>query len=141
MSEFIPDFANEHRNEYWQIRKNTADVVELPAPVESVPVTTISEAIDKFSLSLSSKEKKIYDYAKIAAKLSSNNKDSIHYFSVIIRFYLESLRTTFPEKDFTLIEKSLEEIKKDLAKTVKDGNVEDNTIFIPALLGILNGII
>lgn len=141
MSEFVPDFANDHRNEYWQIRKNAADVIELPAPVETVPVTSISEAIDKFVLSLPAKDKKIYDYAKIAAKLSANNKDSMHYFSVIIRFYLESLRITFPEKDFTPIEKALEEIKKDLAKIVKDGMVSDNTIFVPAMLGILNGII
>ena len=118
--DFIPNQAIQHVVETQETPTTKEDVIHI---------------LDKFG-----KNNSAYTLAKISAMLNSNKNDSVHIFNLFKIFLIRSLEETFPDKDFSKLEQTLEELKKDLDKQIRNDNV-DNEKFSSFLAGILRGLI
>ena len=140
MSQLKPDILNPHRSVHvYRERPASALVVEEEIPeIERITNSQLRILLLEYVKGLSEDDINMYNYASLAAKLTTNNKDSNTYFHLLVTFFMASIKKTFPDKDFGKLEKILEEAKKELAISIKDANI-DNIYFCSYLLGIIEG--
>lgn len=100
----------------------------------------IKDDIENYSRGFTEDERKLYKYMGFTSKIARNIYDSEHHLHLFEVALLSSLKHTYPDKDLEELEKSLKNVKTELAKVVKDGNVP-NTIYIHCLLGMVRGLI
>lgn len=115
-------------------------IEEVSAEGPTVTNVDLKDNIENYARGFTEDERKLYKYMSMSAKIARNVRDSEHYLHLFEIALMSSVRHTFPQKDLEALEKSLENVKSELAKVVNDGNVP-NTIYIQCLLGMVRGLI
>lgn len=141
MSRLIPDIDRKIKDSFYIETRNKAIAPEdTSIKEESLSLQDFKKALKDFAKGFEGEDAKLYKYASLSGKLCSNNRDTLTILNNFNTYLLISLKRTFPDKNFSDFEKSIEILEKDLASIIKNDNV-DNNIFFPCILGILEGIL
>lgn len=122
-----------------QFRPDETIKAESYKSLPSIDIGEFLESITKFTRSLNEEDYASYIKAKLAAKTTKCNKDSVHIWNMLITFYVESIKKTYPDdiEIIKLIEKHIKDIDISLLKKES----VDNRIFSVYLIGLLEGLL
>lgn len=139
MSRFEIDFIRP-QSDIFVSRVDPTIKAEITEPLPSIGIAEFKDALTKFARSLTPEDNALYDMARISAKTTKNNKDCYHIWDTFSKFYLDSIRKTFPDKDkefFLSIEKQI----KDIDISILKKEDVDNRVFAVYLIGLLEGLL
>lgn len=112
--------------------KAQPDIIE-----DKIDIGEFLMALHKFRASFTPEDKNLYQQAYLLSTTTANNKSSKHIWNIIVQVFLQSLRQTYPQQDFSELRKTLESI--DIKSNEKE--VVDNNTFRVYLLGTLAGLL
>lgn len=138
MSFINPSFDHVDRQNFYFNRKNEAIMTETPKQEHITTKEEILEKIDSFIKT--SPDATTINWALLCSKTFSNKNDSIHYFNLFQTFFIQSLKNTHKDKDFSKLEDAFKIAKNELDNLLKDDKLE-NELFPKYLLGILRGLL
>ena len=141
MSIIKPDiFLEKEKEDFYAYAHDTTIKQEIPQEESKLSLDDFKKHIHEYSKNFTVDELKLYSFAKLSANTAFNKRDSRHYLHLFSTFFMASMKKTFPDKDFTELEKSLENNTILLDESLKDGNI-DNDLYIPCILGTMQGLI
>lgn len=141
MSVLKPDLLKKFgQSEYFQVREAPTLVEKNEEAPISITRPILKENIMEFSRSLSDVDRDNFSYGRLASRICPNNRDSNYYLANFNTFFLMSLRKTYPDKNFDVLEDSFRLHEKELANLIKDDRL-NNEVFIPCLLGMIEGLL
>lgn len=140
MSDIIPNILGERKLDDWYIPVVQNNLVDIVVKDKGINSTEFKKYINEYAKSLDDNSLEIFKYAKNSARITKNKKDSSHFFRLFNQYFINSLNSTFPQKNFKELKENLEKLQKEFDKDIKECNIE-NESFIPALIGIVEGII
>ena len=100
----------------------------------------ISKNISNFLKELDPAIAKACELLKFETSICHNKKDSVHVLKMVNGSFLASLKTTFPDKDFSVMEEQMEDVKNSLTMLVSIDN-KPNDLLVYYLLAILSSIL
>lgn len=135
MSKFIPDLKPVMKNDkVFQNIPNQAFSAEPIVAEDPISISEFKDAIRKFSLNFDEEDRRRFRASSITTKTSAQSRSSSNYWHNLSLFFLISLKETYPEKDFS-------ELEKQMKKMSLDEDFLDNNAFLPYLLGIIDAIL
>ncbi len=136
MSRFKIDFEKP-KSDLYQYREDTTIKAAHHKSLPSIDIGEFLDALVKFARSLNDNDYERYSLARVATKVTNNNKSSVHIWKIFTEFFIQSLLVTYPEKDFSQLKKQIEDI--DISFLEKEDI--DNNVFTMYLIGIFEGLL
>jgi hypothetical protein len=148
MSTFKPDIFNRLKEKGFVYETiESADSLmaaqreEAITPVTYTPVESLVGAIQTHCQRFKGDAKEIYEYAKISTLTTNEIYASQHYFNILITYFMSTLKKTYPGVEFIELEAHLQNAGRELNRKVRTEAHIDNTLMLPAMLGMVETLI
>jgi len=140
----IPTFENTNPEfDFYNHMPNTSIREEQQVQESVMHIDEIRDAIKQWNKTYQGDDKHICEFANLAIRSHKHKRITRNYLEVFVTFLIQTAQSYQPDKkdELTAWLEKMRKLEKELYIITKDDNVPQNDKFIPALMGIIEGLI